>query len=150
MKKGKNKFSFTMIELMVSIVILSVGLVAILRSVGLTVFSLNHAQNQYYAAQIIRAKIEEAEEIIMKGIDEEELNGEEKISHQGKKFNVTVEVVSKNIELEEFPQKFSNNEDIEEIPQISDELYEIKTTAQWQEQGRDQQLVMETYFLNNQ
>lgn len=138
-----------MIELMISVVVLSVGLVAVLRSLGLTVFSLNHAQNQYYAAQVIRGKIEETEEEIVKGQDDSITNGEETVSYYGKNFVLTAEAVLKNIELEKFPQKFSENQIIEEMGQVSDELYEIKVTAQWQEQGRAQCLSMETYFLSN-
>jgi len=145
-KQSKFKSGFTMIELMMAVVVISIGLVFILRSLNSALFGLSHVQNQYFAARIAREKLEELEEkIIMENAVDEE-SGTEKINFRGRTFQFTIEVTPQVIDIGKFPQILPKDEEDLDYPQVEDALYLVKTRVEWMERGNSRELVLATYL----
>lgn len=137
---------FTMIELMLAVVVLTVGLVLILQSLSSGMRALTRAQNRFLAASIATEKLEELEEeeIRENGLGQQ-LIPREKITKQNKDFDVSVEVTPQAVDMERFPQDFLPGEEPIYFPDDI-EVQKIVVCVNWQERARPQELVLSTYL----
>ena len=135
-----------MIELMITVVVLSSGLVLILQSLNSTMLGFNHVQNQYFAAKISREKLEELEERVLreKAIDEREK--EEIVTHQGRVFSVKIEMTPHMLDTAAFPQILPESKDFFAYPQISEALYKVEVRVNWKERNFSKQSTLTAYI----
>jgi prepilin-type N-terminal cleavage/methylation domain-containing protein len=142
-----RKAGFTMIELMVAVIILTVGLVLILQSLSSGMRAQTRAQSRYLAASIAAEKLEELEEqeLIEEGLDEQFIS-EEKVTKQNRDFSVKIEIVPQPLDLAQFPQDFLPGEEPIEFPKIEDRLQKVSVSVSWQETATPQELILSTYL----
>jgi len=141
-----NKTGFTMIELMVAVVILTVGLVIILQALSSGMFVLNSAQRKYLATRIAAQRLEdlEEEEIRLEGLDSYTTN--ELVTLQDNKFNVKIVINPHLIDIQKFPHIFLPEQEPEDSTQIEDRLQLVNVHVGWQERSVPQELILTTYF----
>ena len=141
-----KKTGFTMIELMVAVVILTIGLVLILQGLSSGMFVLSRAQRQYLATRIAAQKLADLEEksIISDGLDSDTVN--ELVTLQNKQFSVKVEVSPCVIDNQKFPQIFLPGGESEDLPPIRSILQQVDVQVVWQERSVPQELRLTTYF----
>jgi type II secretion system protein I len=138
---------FTLIELMLTVVIVAAGLVLILQSLSSGMRCLNRAQNRALAALIAAEKLEELEEdeFMQCGLSEQS-GRQESIARQNKDFEVSIEISPQTLDLESFPQDFLPEQIPEGFPQIKDRLQKVAVYVSWQERAAPQQLALITYL----
>jgi prepilin-type N-terminal cleavage/methylation domain-containing protein len=142
----KGLTGFTMIELMVAVVILTVGLVIILQALSSGMFVLNSTQRKYLATRIAAERLEnlEEEEKRLEGLDPYTIN--ELVTYQDKKFNVKIVINPHVIDIQKFPQLFLPDKEPEDSTQIEDRLQKVDVHVGWQERSVPQELILTTYF----
>ncbi len=121
--------SFSLIELMVTVAVLSVGLTAVLRSFFSVAGALNHAQNEIAVVQFLDTRMADLQETILNGEEfpEENLAGD--VVLNGKDFHW---------KLNFFPLSL-NDENMEN-------MREVKLTVSWKEAGINKEEKLVSYL----
>lgn len=140
-----------MIELMIAVVVLTVGLVFILQSVSSGIRVVTCAQNRFLAACIATGKLEDLEEIELteNGLEQESFS-EEEVIKSNKVFKVFTEVTPQPIDMEKFPQNFLPGKKPDVFLLIEDRLQKVAVRVSWQERAASQQLLLTTYLNTKQ
>ncbi len=126
MAKILNKKSISLIELMLTVTVLSIGIILVLRSFFSVANALNYAQNKIIALQFLDAKMGHFQETVLEEekFPEEGFQGDARLNE--KDFHWKAELFS----------IFSGEEELEDIK-------EIRLTISWKEANRykDEKLV---------
>lgn len=125
---GNSKYGFTLIEIMFAVVILSFGLVLVLRSFATTLEGLKRSENVKEASYLLEEKMEEIKEKAKEeaGIVKGNSSGEFGQDYKGYNWNLSV-----------------SPSDVDEI------LNEVKLVISWLE-GKNQRSLFATTYLENQ
>ncbi len=142
----KKCIGFTMVELMISVVILATGLIFILQSMNSGMFALNKAQKRYFAAKIAVERLEELEERDIKtnGLAASLLN--EVVTLEGQEFTVDIEIAPQVLKTQDFPQIFPADSELYVVPEVKDKLQKVDVRVAWHERAAPRELVYSTYF----
>lgn len=139
--------AFTLIELLIAVSILAVGIVFVFRSFLCSVTALDTSLNRISAVQILEEKMVQIEEQ-MKNINDGKCPRleESEVVVGSRSGEVSMEV--KPLVLEEDSKEIEEEEvkDKEEPEQI---INEIELVLRWQEQNKDRDLSVGTYFILN-
>ncbi len=129
---GSNK-GFTFVELMVTVIVLTVGLVLIIQGFITAAGALNSMQNNIQAVRFLDAKMQELEASAGKDNGIKRGNSEGRFPFGAKDFNWNLEVIG--VEKEE------------ELD-LSEDLNEARLKVVWQEKGLPKDLSAATYLRN--
>jgi hypothetical protein len=134
------KKSFTLVELMVVVVIFTVGIISVLRSFLSVSNALVTGNNMFAALQYLDSKIADIEEdaIREKGVEEGEDEGEFVV--EGHKFNWLLEIEEL---LEEDSEEEKEKKSKDEGEYILDEIF---LKASWKQGNRERALSLSTYL----
>jgi type II secretion system protein I len=128
LKKNNNRNGFTLIEVMVSLVILSVGIVYILKSFVISLERTTHIRNRIYATTAVDNRINYIQRMLrayeMLPID---LNRKEEVHLGGKEMTFKQHMVIR---------------EVAEMP----EVFDLTLTLSWQEGLRDITLSRSAYL----
>lgn len=128
MKRCKDSKGFTFIEVLVTLVILSVGIIAVFRSFLLSLDYLTHLNNRLYATILIDDRIDVTQRILRNY----------KSLPLGNSEDITVDIGSKE-------KKYLYQTKISEISGYID-FFELELSLQWQEKGRNIKLSRFAYL----
>lgn len=129
---GNNK-GFTFIELMVTVIVLTVGLVLIIQGFITAAGALNNMQDNIQAVRFLDLKMQELEASAGKDNGIKRGNSEGKFSSGAKDFNWSLEVIG--VEKEK---------DLD----LSEDLNEVRLKVSWQEKGLPKDLSAAAYLRN--
>ena len=126
--RQNKRVGFTFIELMFAVVLLSFGLIAIMRSFMITIDSMNRTEHILAASKFLEDKMEELKQTTKEnnGIAPGRTAGQFE-SEKKKDFSWELSVLPSG---------------------ISDELNEAKLIISWKERNKPQRLVTATYLKN--
>lgn len=135
-----------MIELMLAVVVLTVGLVLILQSLSSGMRALTRAQNRFLAGLIASERLEqlEEEEIKKDGLKEQSIPPEE-IIRQNKSFDVSTRIRRQTIDIQKFPQDFLPGEEPFYYPDDV-EIQKVDVCVRWQQRAKSKRLTLSTYL----
>ena len=128
MKRFKDSKGFTFIEVLVTLVILSVGIMAVFRSFLLSLDYLIHLNNRLYATILIDDRIDVTQRILRNY----------KSLPLGNTEDITVDIGSKE-------KKYIHQTKISEISGHID-IFELEMSLQWQEKDRNIKLSRFAYL----
>ena len=120
---------FTFVEVMVALVILSVGIVAILKSFIVSLDQLSYLTNRFYATTLLDNRVAQMERTLI---------AYNTLSLDELALTETVRVGSKKID-------FKQQVTIEEVKNFP-ELFELNVTVSWKENNRDIKLARACYL----
>lgn len=130
-KKNKTQNrSFTLIELIVAVSILSIGIVLIARSLLSASSALDTGQNRISAIRILESKMNELE---LKEIEEAGIAPQEERQQ-----------ISVNLR----PADFTSIVEPVDIEELKNGLNEVKLRVGWQESGKEKDALLFGYFKN--
>lgn len=124
---------FALLEVMVSVAILSVGLVLVLGSFITAIGALQTSQNRIYAIQLLEEKMAEIEQEALQEGGTEPGRSEGEFVLKDRRFDWTLEVAP----VEE-------KEDLD----LSEELNVVRLTVSWLERGSSKDVSVVTYLGN--
>ncbi len=144
--RGKNG-AFTLIELLIAVSILAIGMVFIFRSFLGSMTALDTSLNRISAVQILEEKMVQLEEQMKTLEAGESLREEQPKVVVGGRFG-EVELRVEPLVLEEDLKESEEKEDKkrEEPEQV---INEVELVLRWQEQNKDRDLSIGTYFIFN-
>ena len=128
-----SKRGLALMEVMVSVAIMSVGLVAIIQAFITAVGALRTAQNRVYARQILEDKMIEIEQELIEegGVEPGSSRGEIELGNRSFDWSLEISPVEEGEELD-----------------LSEELNESRLSVSWQEANRAKDVLLVTYLEN--
>ena len=146
---GKNK-AFSLIELMVTVVIISVGLSFVLRAFSVCASYITKAQNRVQGALILEDLLAELREKELKAEDLKSESGKVKVG--GRYFNWMQKVSKWQVPSEGFLSSLAPTEDESGgQPESSlDQVSNIQLSVYWSTRGVKRTMEMETLMIQEQ
>ncbi|RKY41499.1 MAG: hypothetical protein DRP85_06060 [Candidatus Makaraimicrobium thalassicum] len=134
---------FSMIEMMIAVVIVSVCMVMALRVFSICATAVSHVYNSTQAVGILQDKIDTllVEAITEDGVEASVL--EEDIDLEGRKFTFIQEIISWERPMEEASESGEEGEEGSEA-EADTGLCEVRLEVRWGSSGRQRSLVMKT------
>jgi prepilin-type N-terminal cleavage/methylation domain-containing protein len=136
-----RKKGFTLVELILTISILSIGIVFVLRSFLSITDAINSVSKKIKAIKFLEEKMGEVEEEVKRGIfDFEDKEGEVVLDKYPCRWQLEVKTHPVELEIEE---------EMEEELKVK-EFKEVILSIFWQEKNKERKEVLATYFLSKE
>ena len=134
---GKSNKAFTLVEIMVSISILSLGLVLILQWFAYSLNILKISQDYLAATLVLEDKIADTEIKFKEDKDRLWEGGNETFESQGMQFELSTQLIPV-----EYKKELNSGEEVD-----FKNLYNLKTNLSWLEGKRKGNIPLDTYLV---